>query len=267
MCLVAFAYRYTSHVPLVLISNRDEQRSRATAPAHVWGDLPSIYGGRDLVSGGSWLAVSTLDPRRLACVTNVRNPSSIREASERTLKSRGLLISDFIRSDISSANFSSAVNLEEYGACNLLLSDGDELWYASNYSAEGMRQSVRLKLSPGVYGLSNAHLDTPWPKTTATREAFRRGLDNRDHGPHLDKELERALYSMISDPRRYPDDKLPSTGVPLELERRLSASLIRGDGYGTRSQALVYMSDTETHFIERLLDAHGEVTQQSRVML
>ena len=266
MCLVAFAYRYNPQLPLVLISNRDEQRSRATAPAHVWDDLSSVYGGRDLVSGGSWLAVSTLDPRRLACVTNVRNPVSIREASERTLKSRGLLISDFVRSDISSANFSSAVNLEEYGACNLLFSDGDELWYASNYSAEGMRQSVRLKLSPGVYGLSNAHLDTPWPKTTATREALKRGLSSRDE-LRLDKELERTLYSMISDPRRYPDDKLPSTGVPLELERTLSASLIRGDGYGTRSQALVYMSDTETHFVERLLDAHGGVTQQSRVML
>ena len=79
MCLITFAYQQLDTLPLVLGANRDEWRERPTIQAQQWEEEESIYGGRDLASGGSWLTISTTSPYRLACVTNVRNPEAVNE--------------------------------------------------------------------------------------------------------------------------------------------------------------------------------------------
>ena len=267
MCLVTFAYQQLDELPLILAANRDEWRDRPTAHAHIWVDDSSIYGGQDLTSGGSWLAVSTHAPYRLACVTNVRNPESIAEHHSHTWLSRGLVISDFIRSEHSCEDFLTRLALDRYGACNLILYDGDALWYASNRAQDGQHQNIQRQLTPGVYGLSNAQLDTSWPKTIATRGALADQLltiktETVDKSINV---LRDSLWDALSNPQIYPEEQLPSTGVPTEMESSLSAALIVGEGYGTRSQALVFMARSGVQFEERILDHHGEVMQSSRV--
>ena len=289
MCLVTFAYRQLEDVPLILFANRDEFRMRSAQPAHVWEDTPLIYGGRDLVSGGSWLTISTIAPHRLACVTNVREPNrdhhqddaqtSAQNGASDGLepRSRGWLVRDFTRSELSCSAFLEEIALEEYGACNLILFDGEALWYASNRAGGGSYLVTSRALKPGIYGLSNAQLDTPWPKTSAMRRALESALTRSslerviEHEPLQQSDDDEALYRSIkdqlwlalSDPHTYPDDLLPDTGVPLELERTLSAACITGDHYGTRSQASVIIRPNGARFEERLLNALGDVTHRS----
>ena len=266
MCLVTFAYQQLDRISLIIAANRDEWRQRPSVPAQIWDDEPLIYGGQDLVSSGSWLTISTRAPFRLACVTNTRNPESINEYGTQTRRSRGLVVRDFTRDRSSCSDFLKSVPLEEYGACNLILFDGDELWYASNRTFDGQHHIVTQRLTPGVYGLSNAQLDTPWPKTVATRETLER-LIILTRGQEREasiEELRDPLWTALSDPQIYPDDVLPSTGVSQELERALSAALITGEDYGTRSQALVFLGPTGARFEERLLDSRGAVTRAAR---
>ena len=253
MCLVAFAYQAVEGTPLILTSNRDEMRDRPTLTAHFWSDLPSVYGGRDLRSDGTWLALSTDKPHRLACVTNVRTPQALDEmdsSAQTSLKSRGILVSDFVSTTLSCEAFLDHSSLDQYGPCNLILYDGSILWYATNRDAQMNRKTISYALSPGVYALSNAQLNTPWPKVIAARERLTEALN---------MESTDSLWGPISNPQTYPDEQLPNTGVPLEWERLLSAALILGEPYGTCSQAQVIISEHKTRFEERSLNIQGDV--------
>src|SRR5262245_42923119 len=149
-------------IPLVVAANRDEYRARSTAPAEFWADAPDVLAGRDLTAGGTWLAVSRTG--RFAAVTNVREGSVPRRAT----RSRGVLVSDFVRSSVEPEEYLrvAAAGADSYDGFNLLVGGAEGLFWLSNRSAS--REPVRL--APGVHGVSNALLDTPWPKLTAARE-------------------------------------------------------------------------------------------------
>ena len=55
-----------------------------------------------------------------------------------------------------------------YRGFNLLASDGTDLYSFSN------RAGAPQRLQPGIYGLSNHLLDTPWPKVRLARERLAR---------------------------------------------------------------------------------------------
>lgn len=229
MCLVLFAYGQHSRHPLVLIANRDEFYDRPTAAAAFWSDAPAIYAGRDLVAGGTWLGVT--ESGRFAAVTNYRDPTA--PAGE---LSRGALVSDFLRSCEPAGRYLEGVRRSalRYSGFNLVAGEindtQDELWYFSN-RGDGPR-----RLAPGIYGLSNHLLETPWPKVTRGKERFGRILND----DMVDVE---RCFELLTDADAAADDELPQTGVGVERERVLSPIFIRTPVYGTRSSTVVTIDD------------------------
>src|SRR5918992_4835252 len=222
MCLVLLALGLHPDYQLIVAANRDEFYDRPTAPADFWFDAPSVLAGRDLQAGGTWLGITR--GRRFAAVTNYRQGQREPTAT----RSRGLLVSDFLSGDIGGLDYMERVERDAslYNGFNLIAGDSSELFYYSNREGE-----VR-SLPPGVYGLSNHLLDTPWPKVAATKTAF--GAILNDGGA----ELAEDLFRLLSNRNRARDDELPSTGVGPEWERLLSSAFIVSPDYGTRSSTV-----------------------------
>ncbi|MCC8999786.1 MAG: NRDE family protein [Candidatus Contendobacter sp.] len=219
MCLILIAYRYHPRYPLLVAANRDEFHDRPTAPLGFWEDIPQIVAGRDLKEGGTWMGIDRTG--RFAAITNYRDPSRVLLDAP----SRGHLVSDFLRSAEPARVYLDrlASKASAYNGFNLVLGDAGGLFYYSNRGGE-----LRA-LAPGLYGLSNHLLDTPWPKLERGRRALRQLLD-RQPDPTPDELLE-----LLTDRALAPDSDLPHTGVPLEWERWLSPIFIAAPGYGTRS--------------------------------
>ncbi len=250
MCLILIAWRAHEDYPLVVAANRDEFHSRPTAAAAIWSDRPQILGGRDLEAMGTWLGITR--DGRFAAVTNFRDTVEPSVGN----RSRGLLARDFLENDGSAAAYASRTDAQgaAYRAFNLLVGDGDELWWLSN-RGDGAR-----RLEPGVYGLSNHLLDTPWPKVL-------RGKARLRHATTPAPALE-PLLDLLSDTAVPADDKLPDTGVGVERERLLAATRIVSPVYGTRcSSAVILGRDGWLQFAERTFDAQGAETETLRYEL
>ena len=244
MCLIAFALDAHPAYRLVVAANRDELYARPTAPAAWWADAPDVLAGRDLREGGTWMGVTRAG--RFAAVTNYRDPGF---AQAPDAPSRGALVADFLRgsADAESYVHRLAERAAEYNGFNLLVGDDAGLFYLSNRT-DGVR-----RLEPGVYGLSNALLDTPWPKVLRARRAMADALSAAD-GDALDAPLWEALADRVI----AADDALPDTGVGAERERLLSPPFIRTDVYGTRASSVLTLArDGEVRFVERSV-APGE---------
>ena len=248
MCLIAFAYRAHPDYPLLLVANRDEFYSRDSLPIRWWPESPQLLAGRDLQAGGSWLGVTR--GGRLAAVTNVR--SGRPQAGPK--HSRGDLVTGFLNNRDPARTWCHrlAEDAAEFGAFNLLLYDGQEMLFASNVPQFDYRP-----VEPGIHGLSNAALDTPWPKlglaTDAMRDWIAGGLEN-----------DQALLRAMHDPDPAPDAQLPDTGVGLELERMLSPPFIHSATYGTHCTSLIRLAHTgEVSFRELRFDASAEPTEDS----
>lgn len=235
MCLVLFSYRSHPEYRLVLAANRDEFYGRPTAAAGFRRDSPGVLAGRDLEAGGTWLGITRTG--RIALVTNYRDPA----IQKTNAPSRGALTFDFLTGQDPPERYMEAVRerAEAYNGFNLIVGDPSGLWYLSNLERE-----VR-PLSPGVYGLSNHLLDTPWPKVERGKAALRHLLEN-------DRVASDSLLDILNDPAIAPDEALPDTGVGTDLERMLSALFITSPDYGTRSStAILVKADGEVEFTER----------------
>ncbi len=247
MCLIAVAVDAHPRWRFALAGNRDEFHARPTAAAGFLDAGEATYGGRDLQAGGGWLQVAR--DGRVAAVTNVR--LGVAESSPRT---RGSLVADFVAGATTASRYLEALQpvAPEFGRYNLLLWDGSA-HYASNHPAYRARLLV-----PGVHALSNADLDTPWPKTEALRAAMTRWIEGADRRtPREGGDLLEPLFEALADPSEAPDTALPDTGVGLEWERRLSAAFIRGETYGTRASTVVLVGDDGIWFEERSFGPHA----------
>ena len=243
MCLILVAWHAHPHFPLVVAANRDEFYARPAASCTRWPNSPEIIGGRDLEAGGTWLGVS--EQGRFAAVTNVREPGIAKGRL-----SRGELTRNFLESRQSPDAYLATLDFAAYSGFNLLISDGNSLYYASNRGPQAQR------LAPGVYGLSNHLLDSPWPKLISARERFSLALDKLPASQHF--------FDILGDDEIVPDDQLPETGVPLEWERRLSAIFVRSQEYGTRASTLVTVNvEKSLFFEERNFGANGQPLQSS----
>jgi uncharacterized protein with NRDE domain len=250
LCLIVLAWKARADLPLVVAANRDEWRERPTQPAHWWPDHPSIFAGRDLEAGGTWMGVSR--GGRFAAVTNFRDPSDKRS----TARSRGGLVSDFLLAREAPAAFLArlAPHAGEYNGFNLILGDGAELWYF------GSREGSARAIAPGIHGLSNHVLDEPWPKVVRAREAMEAALREPDPAPRL--------FAALADREAATDAALPRTGVGIEWERRLSSALITGADYGTRASTVVAVGEAGAiAFEERTIAADGTVALNRREKL
>lgn len=226
MCLIVFDWRPGSAIPLRLAANRDEFHDRPSAALALWDDAPEILGGRDLRAGGTWLAAHAKG--RLAAVTNVRDPQFKAHVDG---PSRGQLVRDALECESLPdwLNALAECDAEKYAGFNLLASDGRKLWHLHHG-----RDATRLQeVAAGLHGLSNASLDTPWPKLERSRARLGEAL--ADTG----KDFANAAWELLADDHRPDDAVLPDTGVGLSLERLLSAPFIVGDDYGTRASTWV----------------------------
>lgn len=228
MCLILFAYRCHPRYELVMAANRDEYYERATAPLAFWDDAPDILAGRDLKEGGTWFGITR--GGRFAAITNYRDPAHFASAAP----SRGKLVSDYLRSEESTDVFLARLMpfAGAYNGFNLLLGDGGELYYFSN-RADRPPQS----LAPGLYGLSNHLLDTPWPKLARGREALRDLLISESGFAPAD------LMQLLGDRTPAPESEVPRTGLTLEWEIRLSPIFITAPDYGTRSSTVMVVDE------------------------
>lgn len=265
MCLLAIAWKAHPAYTLAVVANRDEFHTRPTAPAAYWEDHPDVFAGRDLEAGGTWLGVTRNG--RFAAVTNYRDPSQF----DRRRRSRGELTREFLTIGDPPLAWLESVkkHLADYNDFNLLASDGRQMFCLES------RTSTIIPLPPGIYGLSNHLLDTPWPKVMAAKQGLAAILHGMPDVPepqepasrHL-SELSQRLMPLLSDPTPYPDELLPDTGIPLERERLISATFIRDAVYGTRNTTvLLKRADGPTWFGERRFSPEGDCTGESGIML
>jgi uncharacterized protein with NRDE domain len=224
MCLILIAYRCHPRYELVFAGNRDEYYARPTAPLGFWDDAPAVLAGRDLEAGGTWFGISRTG--RLAGVTNYRDPAAVNPNA----RSRGALVSNFLKSGEPARVFLEGLSAgtQVYNGFNLLVWDSTALCYLSNREGVGPRA-----LQPGLYGLSNDLLNTPWPKVSKGKARLARLLGATDR---LDPQ---AVLAVLQDRVQAPDAELPDTGVGLEWERALSPLFIETPAYGTRSSTAV----------------------------
>jgi uncharacterized protein with NRDE domain len=248
MCLLVFAWNAAPGHRLVLAGNRDEFHGRPAAPMDWWPE-PRMLAGRDLQAGGTWLAADA--DGRFAVITNHRSASP----PPANAPSRGALIPAYFAQSDGPLQYLErlAAGAGRYAGFSLLLGDATTVAYWSNRAGHAPRA-----LAPGVYGLSNALLDTPWPKLTRTRERFAArvagGLASLD-----------ALLELLADRHVAPDDELPDTGFGLERERLLAPAFIVGPGYGTRcTTAIAYDAHGRLAAAERSYDAAGRVVHTRR---
>ncbi len=235
MCFLVCAYRQHPRYRLVLVTNRDEFYQRPTAPAAFWDDEPGLLAGRDLQGGGTWMGVTRAG--RFAALTNYREPGAHRPDAP----TRGALVTGCLVGEDDPRAFLERLQATagRYNGFNLLAGDADGLYYFSN-RASGVRT-----LAPGLYGLSNHLLDTPWPKLVRGKAALAALLEAGEVDPE-------ALLRLLADDREAPDDALPDTGVGLKWERALSSIFIKSPVYGTRASTLLLIDEAgRVTFIER----------------
>ncbi|TFJ93294.1 NRDE family protein [Lentibacillus salicampi] len=248
MCLINFNFQGHRNYKLIIAANRDEFYKRPTASARFWEDNPDILAGRDLVGMGTWLGITKSG--RIAALTNYRDPNE--EQNNKT--SRGHIVRSFLEDHMPATEFLSGLQKDKglYAGFNIIAGSPEQLWYYNNI------QNEMSPVPPGTHGLSNEFLDTPWPKVTKGKERMTAYIRK-----HSIIEID-PLFDLITDAEQAPDERLPNTGVGVELERQLSPLFIKTPGYGTRcSTVLLVDHDGRVTFVERTYD-QGNFEQEKR---
>ncbi|WP_440999754.1 NRDE family protein [Fodinibius sp. SL11] len=235
MCLIVFSYKQHAQYPLIFAANRDEHYGRPSRSARFWDDNPTILAGKDLEAGGTWLGINKYGD--FSAITNYRDPNIQKEHPP----SRGQLVLDFLKNDSAPSTYLNELQsrADKFMGFNLLTGSLDELGYYSN------QQNKILFLDKGLYGLSNHLLETPWPKVRRAKDSMRALIADNKIAP-------KPLFDLLADDREAPEEELPDTGIPKEIEKKVSPIFIKSDGYGTRCSTVI------------LIDHNGDVTFAER---
>lgn len=235
MCLVVAAIGVSARHELLFAANRDERHVRPSAAAHWWPDTPDVFGGRDLVAHGTWLAVDRSG--RLAAVTNFRDASAT-EAP----RSRGALVANYLRGTRPPEEFAATLDQsrDDYGPFSLLLRERGALRIVSN-------RAPPAELEAGVHALSNAAYGVEWPKVRSARDGMRRALET--------PEPVDALFALLA-------ERAPAA---TPQERYTASHFVEGAVYGTRSSTVIVIGhDSQLTFAERSFDANARITNEVR---
>ena len=235
---------------LIVAANRDEFYNRPTSPAMWWEDAPSVLAGKDLEQGGTWMGMTKSG--RFAAITNYRDSKVHMDQT----KSRGCIVSDYLKDNSLSNGYVSELrsHRSEYKGYNLIWGDVDNLFYYSN------RIEASKVLEPGLYGLSNHLLDTPWPKVLKGKKKLEQTVSASD------PLLMESLLSLLEDTGMAPDSSLPETGIGIEWERILSPIFIKNTRYGTRSSTVILVNNKgEVTFKERSFIPQAENSYKFRI--
>lgn len=248
MCIIFFSYQQHPDFPFVVAANRDEFYKRPTAPAAFWEDHPNVLAGRDLEQMGTWMGITRTG--RFAALTNYRDPLQ-NVPGKRT---RGELVGEFLIGEEQPLEYLKKVQAdsEQYNGFNLLVGDVKQLYYYSSQLKE------IEKVPPGIYGLSNAALNTPWPKVLRGRKRVLEIFEKEEF------EFE-SLFTLLTDVEKAPDEELPDTGVGKDWERMLSSVFIQSQHYGTRSSTVLCINGRDhVTFTERTYNGDGQTYQEAQ---
>lgn len=241
MCLCLFAVNQHDEYPFILLANRDEFRKRPSARAGFWVDFPTVLAGRDLQQMGTWLGINKAG--KIAFLTNYRHPKFF----NRPGPSRGALVTDFLTSETDSKTYlRSIADPNSYNGFNLVTGTFNNLHYYSNIENEIM------SIEAGVHGLSNAFLNTSWPKVDEGKSQLMNVIKAND--------LENGdLFSILKDDHLATTEQLPDTGVGEELEKMLSPRFINTEEYGTVCSTVIKVNRNGIiHFEERTFNSVGK---------
>ncbi len=234
MCLIFLSLHQHPRYKLIVAANRDEFYNRKTAQAGFWPDYPHILAGRDLEAGGTWMGLTRRG--KIAMVTNYRDVRNLKPRAP----SRGVLVAEYLVNGQAPLPYvqTLAVRASAYNGFNLIAGNLHELVYYSNY-----RKELEF-LQPGIYGLSNHLLNTPWPKVEKGKKKFEEIIGTTFRPADL--------IEFLRNEEQAPDDQLPDTGLSLERERALSAMFIRTPDYGSRCSTVITIDhDNRVLFTER----------------
>ncbi|MEX0904615.1 MAG: NRDE family protein [Balneolaceae bacterium] len=231
MCLIVFSYKTHPVYSLILAANRDELYTRPTRKAQFWDEDPSILAGKDLKGGGTWLGVSRSG--KIAALTNYRDLKTIKENAP----TRGKIVKDFLITGDSTESYLQDLSRRgsRYNGFNLIAGTPENLFYYNN------QDHVIASIQNGNHAISNAFLDTPWPKTETAIQEFEQTVESSSPG-------EEELFEMLRNTKQYPLEELPKTGLPENMEQAVSSIFIKTPGYGTRCSTIIFV------------DYHGKLT-------
>lgn len=250
MCLLIFAHLADPRYPLVLAANRDEFHARPTAASRFWPEHPDLLAGRDLEQGGTWMGITRSG--RFAAITNYRDPARTTPAP----RSRGELPLGFLANEQDPETFllDLQTTADEYAGFNLLVGVTGNLWYFSNSAPVDERAPQALP--PGLYGLSNARLDTPWPKVELGKERLRALLAN-------EPPRHETLATVVGDRELATPQALHKQGLDSDMDQLLSAQFITTSRYGTRSSTSLWTDSSGISCWRELsFDANGKVVER-----
>jgi uncharacterized protein with NRDE domain len=250
MCVCLFAIDQHDEYPFILLANRDEFRARPAAKAAFWQDHPEVLAGRDLEGMGTWLGINTRG--EVAFLTNYRHPNYF----HRKGPTRGKLVSEFLSTEADAETYlTSMKNAEAYNGFNLVAGKPSELFYFSNV------QGTPEPIGSGIHGLSNAFLNTPWPKVDDGKFKLKQAIET-------DALNSANLFSILQDARMADDGNLPDTGVGQELEKLLSAKFINTPSYGTVCSTVVKIDrHRNCYFEEKTFDVHGNEADKMEYLI
>lgn len=233
MCLIVFAYKVIPGTPLLLAGNRDEFYNRPTDPAAKWNTDPVLIAGKDKKAGGTWLGIT--ENGRYAAITNFRDMQNVKENAP----SRGHIVKNALLHDVDILKYLKHLKTrsKEFNGFNLFAGTKDNLYYLNNI------QNNIEKLKPGFYVISNAFLNTPWPKASRAKDIFKKLVTNKP----FDREL---IFELLLNNETYSIEKLPNTGLSDEMEKAVSAIFIQTEHYGTRCSTMLQINDNNTFFFE-----------------
>lgn len=245
MCILFIAVNQHPEYPLIIAANRDEFHLRPTLASDFWQSYPQLLAGKDQTAGGTWMGINKKG--RIAALTNIRAPGKQRPNAT----SRGELAVHYLTQDISTENYlQHLINSHlDYNGYNLLFGELNALKVYNSFD------NSQYDLPDGVYGLSNASLNSPWPKLDAGRHAL------ANYCQHADILSHEHLFELLKNMTPAADKALPKTGIPIEWERRLSSIFIKSPDYGTRSSTLLLLDkQNNVRWEERTFSADAELT-------
>jgi len=238
MCLLLISYKNHPKYKLIIAANRDEFYQRPALPAHFWEQEKELLAGKDMEAGGTWLGLTAHG--KFSAITNYRDMKNIKPKAP----TRGKLVTDFLLNNISPPDYGDLLkeNAGLYNGYNLIFGDEENLNYFSNQT------KALVELVPGIYGLSNHLLDSPWYKVEKSKKSFSEALNRENISDEI-------LFEILSDTSTPPDDLLPETGLKLEIERAVSPIFVATPSYGTRSSTVILIDNkNQARFIEKSLN-------------
>jgi uncharacterized protein with NRDE domain len=240
VCLLIVLSRTDPDHPLVVAANRDERLDRPAEPMAVLREgSPRILGGRDLLAGGTWLAVN--EHGVVAGLTN----SPALAGRDPTRRSRGelpLALASHGSAELAVGAFATAFSPGDYNPAWLLVGDRDALFFIDMTGSA----PVIERLPAGLHILENRPPGEASAKVDNVRSLLAGAEDLSDAA------LRVRLRTVLANHHVPSTHHVPRTGSEKAAapagERPVSvlAACVHTESYGTRWSGIISVSsDTD----------------------